>query len=192
VGKGTGLGLATVYGIMQQHAGWITVESEPGQGATFRAYFPRLGSPLAATPAAWSSSMPGGHETILLVEDELAVRMVAEVALQGLGYRIFTAVSGLAALQVWEEHKHEVELMLTDLVMPDGLTGRELAERLKAENPRLPVIYMSGYSHEVAGGDFRLQEGVNYLPKPFDIEKLAAIVRAALDRHSSNPPFSAG
>ncbi|MDB6165114.1 MAG: hypothetical protein JWQ83_254, partial [Lacunisphaera sp.] len=188
-GKGTGLGLATVYGIMQQHAGWVSVDSEPGQGAVFRAYFPRLGSALAAAPAARAAEMPGGHETIMLVEDELAVRMVAEVALQGLGYRIFPAPSGLAALQVWEEHKHEIELLLTDLVMPDGITGRELAERLKGENPKLPVIYMSGYSHEVTGGDFRLQEGVNYLPKPFDIFKLAAIVRTTLDRHASRPPF---
>ena len=192
VGKGTGLGLATVYGIMQQHAGWISVDSEAGQGATFRAYFPRLGAPLAAGPAPRAPDMPGGHETIMLVEDELAVRMVAEVALQGLGYRIFTASSGLAALQVWEEHKHEVELLLTDLVMPEGITGRELADRLKAENPKLPVVYMSGYSHDVAGGDFRLQEGVNYLPKPFDIARLAVIVRAALDRHASRPPFGAG
>jgi two-component system cell cycle sensor histidine kinase/response regulator CckA len=191
LGKGTGLGLATVYGVMQQHNGWVTVESTVGQGTTFRAYFPReeISLPaLAAGPAA--SALPGGHEGILLVEDEASVRDIAHAALTGLGYRVFTANSGLAALQVWELHRHEVELLLTDLVMPEGVTGRDLAHRLRESAPGLRIIYMSGYSYDVAGDDLLLKEGLNYLPKPFDLASLARIVRNMLDRGASRAPFS--
>lgn len=190
VGRGTGLGLATVYGVMQQHHGWVTVESLVGRGTTFRAYFPRL--PVALAPAgtgAIAAAMPGGHEGILLVEDEVAVREIAQAALTGLGYRVFPATNGLAALQVWEAHRHEISLMLTDLVMPDGMTGRDVAVRLRESDPRLPIIYMSGYSYDVAGNDFVLKEGVNYLPKPFGLANLAEIVRAMLDRGASQSPF---
>ena len=127
---------------------------------------------------------------ILLVEDELAVREVAEAALTGLGYRVFTAPSGRAALQVWAKHEHEVQLLLTDLVMPEGISGRELAVRLKTMHPGLAVVYMSGYSHEVAGEDFSLQVGVNYLPKPFDLASLAKVVRGSLDRGATLAPFA--
>ncbi len=192
VGKGTGLGLATVYGVMQQHGGWITVESTVGQGTTFRAYFPRpAGAPSLATPGPAVAALRGGHEGILLVEDEPSVREIAQAALTGLGYRVITADSGLAALQIWEAHRHEIELLLTDLVMPGGITGRDLALRLRASEPRLPVVYMSGYSYEVAGDDFSLEEGVNYLSKPFDLASLARIVRASLERGATRQPFSA-
>ena len=191
IGKGTGLGLATVYGIMQQHEGWITVESAVGRGTIFRAYFPRLASAVPATPVDQGSSpIRGGHEGILLVEDEPAVRLMAEVALASLGYRVFPAAGGLEALQVWETHRHEIELLLTDMVMPNGLTGRDLALRLRARAPQLPVIYMSGHNREMAGRNFALSEGSNYLPKPFDLTSLASLVRASLDRGASNPPFA--
>jgi two-component system, cell cycle sensor histidine kinase and response regulator CckA len=191
IGKGTGLGLTTVYTVMQQHDGWVNVESEVGRGTTFRVYFPRLATELSeALSGKTGSQVRGGHEGILLVEDELAVREIAEVVLIGLGYRVFTAVSGLAALQVWEARKHEIELLLTDLVMPDGITGRGLGLRLRGDNPRLPIIYMSGYSREAAEEGFPLQEGTNYLPKPFDLSSLAKIVRASLDRGVTQPPFA--
>ena len=191
VGKGTGLGLATVYGIMQQHAGWVSVESEVGRGSVFRVYFPRLATAMLDAPAgAAQAPLRGGHEGILLVEDEPAVRKVAESALRGLGYTVFTAPSGLAALKVWEENKYAVDLLLTDMVMPDGVSGRDLAQRLRITNPRLRVVYMSGYSQEVAGGDFHLKEGANYLPKPFDLADLARMVRAGLDRSITQPPFA--
>ena len=191
IGKGTGLGLATVYGIMHQHEGWVNVESVVGQGTTFRAYFPRLATAVPETPVDQGSlPMRGGHEGILLVEDESAVRLVAEAALTGLGYRVFPAASGQEALQVWETQRHEIELLLTDMVMPGGITGRDLALRLRASAPRLPVIYMSGYNREMAGGDFALEEGTNFLPKPFELAGLAKVVRASLDRGASNPPFA--
>ena len=190
VGKGTGLGLATVYGVMQQHNGWVTVESAVGEGTTFRAYFPRHAINLPAMAAgAAAAAIPGGHEGILLVEDEATVRDIAQAALTGLGYRVFTATSGLAALQVWELHRHEVDLLLTDLVMPEGVTGRDLALRLRETAPKLRIIFMSGYSYDVAGDDLALTEGVNYLPKPFDLASLARIVRTMLDRDATRPPF---
>jgi two-component system cell cycle sensor histidine kinase/response regulator CckA len=191
VGRGTGLGLATVYGVMQQHHGWVTVESWVGQGTTFRVYFPRQAVELpqvSAGPVA--TSLPGGHEGILLVEDESTVREIAHAALTGLGYRVFPATSGVAALQVWEAHRHEIDMLLTDLVMPEGITGRDLGVRLRESEPGLPIVYMSGYSYDVAGDDFVLKEGVNYLPKPFDLASLAKIVRAMLDRGGSRPPMS--
>ena len=189
-GKGTGLGLATVYGVMQQHEGWVTVESTPGCGTTFRAYFPRLASALPATAVVQPGGIRGGHETILFVEDEEAVRILGEAALAGLGYRVLCAAAGAEALQLWQAHRHEIDLLVTDLVMPGGINGRELAERLLPDQPKMPVIYMSGYSHEVAGKDLALVEGRNYLAKPFDVAKLAATVRSNLDRSGSRKPFA--
>ncbi len=182
VGKGTGLGLATVYGIVQQHQGWINVSSEPGQGATFQVYLPRLrktsgpaGDPHPAAPAR------GGQETILVVEDEPALRLVVKMSLAHFGYRILEAATGRAALEIWKEQKDEISLLLTDLVMPDGINGRELALRLLEERPDLKVIYTSGYSAEVAGQELKLEAGVNFLSKPYDAPKLAKVVRAKLD-----------
>lgn len=182
VGKGTGLGLATVYGIVQQHDGWINVYSEPGKGATFRIYFPRQErpAPAPARPASLKD-VRGGTETILLVEDEPALRVLVNRILSRLGYRILEAPSGAKALEVWAAHRDEIKLLLTDMVMPDGVNGRDLAARLVAERPQLRVIYSSGYSAEVAGRDFPLEEGVNFISKPYETLKLAKIVRARLD-----------
>jgi CheY-like chemotaxis protein len=183
VGKGTGLGLATVYGIVKQHQGWITIESRPGEGTTFRTFLPRqLGVALTAEePAPPAVALPGGTEAILLVEDERLVRLVVQSILEQLGYRVFEAESGVAALRVWREHREEIALLLTDLIMPDGLTGRELTEKLWAEAPNLPVILTSGYSAEVAGQDRGLAEGVPFLQKPFSPDQLANLVRQALN-----------
>ncbi|MEO6996296.1 MAG: response regulator [Lacunisphaera sp.] len=191
LGKGTGLGLATVYGIMQQHKGCITVESEVGLGTTFRAFFPRLDFLQASKIAdEMPPAVRGGHEGILLVEDETVLREIAQAALEGFGYRVFSAPSGLAALQIWESHKQTIELLITDLIMPDGVSGRQLAVLLREENPELPIVYMSGYSNEVAGKGFQLKEGINYLSKPFDLTMLAKIVRASLDRGATQAPFA--
>jgi PAS domain S-box-containing protein len=185
VGKGTGLGLATVFGIVQQHQGWINVYSEVGHGTTFRIYLPRLTGNVVVKPAPPAlAAMRGGHETILLAEDDPALRVAVRKALSQLGYRILEAPTGVKALAVWQENRNEISLLLTDLVMPDGMTGKALAQRLLQENSKLKVIYMSGYSAEVVGKDFPFTEDVNFLTKPFPAQKLAQTIR---DRLDANP-----
>ena len=182
VGKGTGLGLATVYGIVQQHQGWIHVYSEVGHGTTFRIYLPRLAKDSDPKPAQpTSTAIRGGNETILLVEDDPSLRFSVRMALSRRGYRILEAPTGLKALEVWKENRDEIRLLLTDLVLPDGMTGKNLAQIVLQENPKLKVIYMSGYSAEVVGRDFPLKEGVNFLTKPFQGLTLAQTIRDSLD-----------
>jgi two-component system cell cycle sensor histidine kinase/response regulator CckA len=182
VGKGTGLGLATVFGIVQQHNGWIDVYSEVGHGTTFRIYLPRLAKTpdqKFVSPATGPSR--GGNETILLVEDEPSLRASVRSVLTRLGYNVLEASDSVSALEVWKSHRDEIRLLLTDMVMPGGMTGKDLGERLLKENPKLKVIYASGYNAEVAGNNFPLQEGVNFLTKPFQAQKLAQTVRQKLD-----------
>jgi len=182
VGKGTGLGLATVFGIVQQHHGWIDVYSKVGHGTTFRIYIPCV-SGRESRKAAGKNRLPapGGHETILLVEDDRALRIATQRMLNKLGYHVLEAYTGHSAMEVWK-HKHDgINLLLTDLMMPDGMSGHDLAERLLLDNPALKVIYISGYSAEIAGRDFPMEEGVNFLAKPFEIDKLARAIRNALD-----------
>ena len=182
VGKGTGLGLATVFGIVQQHQGWINVYSEVGHGTTFRIYLPRLtGNVVIKSASPVLAAMRGGHETILLAEDDPALRVAVRKALAQLGYRILEAPTGVKALEVWQQSRDEISLLLTDLVMPDGMTGKALAQRLLQENTKLKVIYMSGYSAEVVGKDFPFTEDVNFLTKPFPAQKLAQTIRNCLD-----------
>jgi PAS domain S-box-containing protein len=182
VGKGTGLGLATVFGIVQQHQGWITVYSEVGHGTAFRIFLPRLAknADLTSSPTALTI-MPRGDETILLVEDDPSLRLSVRRSLAQLGYCILEAPTGVKALEVWQQNRQDISLLLTDLVMPDGMTGKDLALHILAECPDLKVIYMSGYSAEVVGKDFPLKEGDNFLTKPFKSLKLAQTIREKLD-----------
>jgi len=185
VGQGTGLGLATVFGIVQQHQGWINVYTELGHGTTFRIYLPRLAINAelkGVLPAL--ADLPGGNETILLAEDDPSVRVVVRKALSQRGYRILEASTGVQALEVWKQNRDEIRLLLTDLVMPDGMNGKVLAQRLLQEDSKLKVIYMSGYSAEVVGKDFPMNEGVNFLTKPFQALKLAQSIRNSLDAHT--------
>jgi PAS domain S-box-containing protein len=196
VGKGTGLGLATVFGIVQQHQGWINVYSEVGRGTTFRIYLPRLArisDQKFVTPTA--EPAPGGSETILVVEDEPKLRASVVNVLSHLGYNVLEAADGASAIEAWKKHRaqillarkvwnqplDEIHLLLTDMVMPGGMTGKDLGEALLKENPGLKVIYVSGYNAEVAGKDFPLHEGVNFLTKPFQGQKLAQTIRNCLN-----------
>jgi len=182
VSKGTGLGLATVYGIVQQHQGWITVESELGHGTKFRIFLPRLaqGRPASA-PAAGAGAARGGHETILVVEDEAELRRLVKRILNHLGYQVFDAGDGKDALEIWRRQRDNIQLLLTDLVLPDGVSGKDIAREMLAQKPGLKVVYASGYSADAAGPDLALQEGVNFLAKPYLAHKLAEIVRNRLD-----------
>jgi CheY-like chemotaxis protein len=182
-GKGTGLGLATVFGIVQQHQGWVSVYSEPGHGATFRIYLPQLARNGAQKPPQQPGvEMRGGTETILLAEDDPILCASVHRALARLGYTVLEARSGNRALETWKKNSSRIDLLLTDLVMPGGLTGKELGQQILRDNPKLKVIYMSGYSAEIVGRDFPLEEGFNFLVKPFQVEKLAAAIRARLER----------
>jgi signal transduction histidine kinase/ActR/RegA family two-component response regulator len=190
VGKGTGLGLATVFGIVQQHQGLIEVESEVGRGTTFHLYFPRIEVPCTDAPApARQAPEKGRGETILLVEDEPAVQEVGVVTLRRYGYRVLTAASGPEALKVWAEHKAEISLLFTDLIMPGGVSGLQLARQLLHEKPALRILYTSGYSPEIAGRELTIRDGVNYLAKPYELDRLFRTVRAALDSEQSQAPF---
>jgi len=183
VGKGTGLGLATVYGIVAQHQGWVEVESAPGQGSTFHVFIPELGAaPPAASPAARvAEAARGGRETILLVEDDRSVREALAAFLRRLGYRVLECRHGLEALDVWQRQGEQVDLLYTDMLMPEGLSGLDLAERLRVGNPALRVVLSSGYSAELADGAGLEARRIAYLPKPCTPESLAHAVRACLD-----------
>src|ERR1019366_6911897 len=185
IGKGTGLGLATVYGIVQQHLGWIGVSSRPGAGATFRVFLPVIAPPpgaAAVSPA--KTKIPGGAETILLVEDEYAVRMITRRVLESKGYKVYEATTAREALEVWRSHAEEIALVLTDIVMPQGLTGRDLTDELRAQRPALKVVFMSGYSADVIGQDTEFFRRIKsyFLQKPFSAQALLQTVRDCLNK----------
>jgi two-component system, cell cycle sensor histidine kinase and response regulator CckA len=180
-GKGTGLGLATVYGIAKQSGGNVYVYSEPGRGATFKVYLPRVGEPVEAgrrTPAGQPAAE--GRETVLLAEDDPSVRGIISATLAQHGYRVLAAPDGETALETARAEPGEIQLLLTDLVMP-GIGGRELAEAVGAERADLRVLYMSGYTDDVVVRHGVLEAGVPYLQKPFTPAALASMVRAVLD-----------
>jgi CheY-like chemotaxis protein len=181
VGKGTGLGLSTVFGIVRQHQGWLEVQSKPDQGTTFRIYFPASQKTAEKTEPVVDTALRSGRETILVAEDEDTLRDMVVQVLKIQGYNVLEAVSGTHALEVWEQANRPVDLLLTDMVMPGGIMGSELAERLSSQSPRLKVIYTSGYSPGMAGKDASLLAGRNFLPKPYSVGKLAQFVRECLD-----------
>jgi len=180
-GKGTGLGLSTVYGVVKQSGGYIEVLSEPGAGATFKIYLPKVEDAL--DPQKQSTELPDslhGTETVLLVEDEVALRKLSRQLLELCGYQVLEAESGAEALKVSREHTRAIHLLLTDVVMP-GMSGRVLADQLVVQRPEMQVVYMSGYTGQTVGEHGVLAEGSYFLPKPFTREALARKVRRALD-----------
>ena len=182
VGKGTGLGLATVFGIVAQHHGWIEVESKLNRGTSFHIYVPRLAeSEKSQTEFLRPPDVRGGNETILLVEDEAPVRSLARTVLEQKGYRIIEADSGLSALELWQQHRDAIDLLLTDMVMPGGISGQELAGRLLSEKPGLKVVYNSGYTDEMLGENSPLRDNPNFMEKPFGPHKHLKQVRDCLD-----------
>jgi two-component system cell cycle sensor histidine kinase/response regulator CckA len=180
VGKGTGLGLATVYGIVQQSDGAIQVESEPGHGTTFRIYLPRVDSAAAGEPAEVPVAATAGRETLLVVEDEQAVRVLEAEILAGHGYRVLVAGDAQEALALEQRTPEPIALLVTDVVMP-GRSGRELAQEFLRRRPQTRVLYVSGYANDAFVGRGLLEAGTWFLQKPFTPEVLAHKVRDILD-----------
>ena len=181
IGRGTGMGLATVYGIVKQHQGWIEVESTPGAGSVFKVYLPVAKGPAPKVAPAGIDLTQANRppRTIFLVEDEPSLREMATKILQQLGYRVVTARDGHEALNLWQQHRGKIDLLLTDMVMPGGVTGRELADVLLRDDSRLPVIYSTGYSVDLFNAGINLVEGVNCLPKPYNATTLVRTVENA-------------
>ena len=180
--KGTGMGLATVYGIVKQHEGWVEVDTAIGKGSTFHVYLPPTDrSPEQNGEAHPEAIADSGNHTILVVEDDAAVRALVVEVLQSYNYNVIEAETGDAAIERWPGCREEVDLVLTDMVMPGDASGLDVAQHCISTKPSLKVIYTSGYSSELFTSDIRLEDGVNYLPKPYFSGKLTAIIRNALD-----------
>jgi len=180
VGMGTGLGLSTVYGVVKQNQGFINVYSEPGEGTTFRIYIPRAEADLAETPAPGPAEAPRGRgETVLLVEDDPGILGMGLNMLEKLGYSVLPANHPEEALKLVQEHPGEIHLLMTDVVMPH-MSGKALAERVKTLKPGIITLFMSGYTANTIAHHGVLEEGVNFIEKPFSLSALAARVREVL------------
>ncbi|MEN8163529.1 MAG: PAS domain S-box protein, partial [Acidobacteriota bacterium] len=181
-GRGTGLGLATVYGIIQQHKGVIQVDSRPGAGSTFKVFLPKIQSETAEEKSRANGLEPDleGNETILVVEDEEAVRDLSLRILEQYGYRVLSASDGEEALRVFEEHVDEIQLVLLDIVMPK-MSGREVMKRLREKRPSLPVLLTTGYSPYAEDINFTIEDGLQLLRKPYHTHELLGRIREILD-----------
>jgi two-component system, cell cycle sensor histidine kinase and response regulator CckA len=185
--QGTGLGLATVYGIAKQHKGWIEVRSQLEHGSTFELFLPVNGEPESlCAPSLATPNSPSG-ETILVVEDEDQVRVIMRDLLRRHGYRVIEAVSGFDALRVWTTSRDLIDLLLTDVVLPEGLSGRELARQLRLQKPQLKIVFTSGYKDEQETQQSHADDDCQFLIKPFQGPALVQVVRRSLDQPGTTP-----
>jgi CheY-like chemotaxis protein len=185
VGDGSGLGLAMVYGFVKQSGGHVTIYSEPGEGTTIKLYLPRSTAAAAAEPEAATDAVPAARgETVLVVEDDPDLRTLAVALLSNLGYQVMEAGTGAAALEQLASTTR-VNLLLTDVMLPGGMNGRELAKEAARRAPGLQVLYMSGYTEDAIMHHGRLEAGAALLPKPFRRADLARATRKALDGRSA-------
>ena len=189
-GKGTGLGLSTVYGIVKQSGGHVWVYSEVGEGTVFKLYFPKVDSAVAAAAPAEQAAQPaaGGSETILLVEDEDSVRRLARRILHHRGYRVLESRDGKEALELATHHPGKIDLVLTDVIMPE-MSGRGLVERLRAVRPTAAVVYMSGYTADDVVRRGLFEPGSKFVQKPFIPDELLNVIREMLDEHAGMRPL---
>ncbi|PKN17006.1 MAG: hybrid sensor histidine kinase/response regulator [Deltaproteobacteria bacterium HGW-Deltaproteobacteria-3] len=184
--KGTGLGLATVYGIVRQNNGFVNVYSEPGQGTTFSIYLPSFANEMVTAKTRRAEEASGGTETVLLVEDDTAILNLGKTILQRLGYTVLAANTPMAALELVAEYAGEIHLLITDVVMPE-MNGRELVQRLSALRPAMQCLYMSGYTANVIAHHGVLDPGIHFIQKPFSIDDLARSVRETLREGKKSP-----
>jgi two-component system, cell cycle sensor histidine kinase and response regulator CckA len=183
VGKGTGMGLATAYGLIKQHKGWIEVESKIGAGSTFKIFLPATNKQLKTEEKApVAPQAVRGKETILVVEDEELVREFVSSLLRECGYKVRQAGNGVEALEIWRQSAAEIDLLLTDVVMPQKMSGIELANNLWKDKQNLKVIFTSGYSLELLEEHFQSRSDLNFLPKPYAPAKLTELIRICLDK----------
>jgi PAS domain S-box-containing protein len=186
LGKGTGLGLATVYGVVRQNQGFVNVYSEPGQGTTFSIYLPSCASDMVAPEEPGPAEEPAtGTETVLLVEDEETLLFLGQKILQGLGYTVLAANTPMAAIQLAREYGGEIDLLITDVVMPE-MNGRDLAQHLSSLRPAMQCLYMSGYTANVIAHHGVLDPGIHFIQKPFSVGGLAGAIREALRDKGKN------
>jgi nitrogen-specific signal transduction histidine kinase len=181
LGKGTGLGLATVYGAVRQNDGFINVTSEPGKGSVFSIYFPRLiGESTQMQVDATAETAIGGQETILLVEDELVILDTVTAMLEQLGYTVLAVSTPNEAIRLAQQHPEKIDLVLTDVIMPD-MNGRDLADQLLAHQPWVKCLFMSGYTADIIAHQGKLEEDIHFIQKPFSLSTLAARIRLTLE-----------
>jgi PAS domain S-box-containing protein len=180
IGKGTGLGLSTVYGIVAQHHGWVEVESQVGKGATFRVYLPADSMPVPPRVQNERDMALRGIETVLLVEDDQSLRSIMAQGLRSLGYRVIEAGNGQDAMRKWQEHHSQIDILFSDMVMPEGLTGLDLAEKFRHSKVDLKVVLSSGYSAEMIDESRLAAENITFLQKPYRIEAMAKSIRDSL------------